>query len=50
MHLEIYAILKAFIWLLKSSSSSSSLVDQGAVDCRSSPTGSVLGSAHVVIL
>ena len=48
MHLEIYAILKAFIWLLKSSSSS--LVSQGAVDGRSSPTGSVFGSAHVVIL
>ena len=49
MHLEIYAIFKAFIWLLKSSSSSS-LVDQGVVDCRSSPSGSVLGGAHVVIL
>ena len=48
MLLEIYAILKAFIWLLKSSSSSS--FDQGIVDCRSSPAGLVLGSAHVVIL
>ena len=32
------------------SSSSSSSVDRRAVDCSSSPTGSVLGSAHNVIL
>ena len=30
--------------------SSSSLVDRRAVDCNSSPAGSVLGSAHHVIL
>ena len=47
MHLEIYAILKAFMALKLSSSSS---FDQGIVDCRSSPAGSVLGGAHVVIL
>ena len=33
-----------------SKSSYTSAVDQRAVDCKSSPTGSVLGSAHNVIL
>ena len=35
---------------LSSSLSSSSLVDRRAVDCKSSPTGSVLVTAHNVIL
>ena len=33
-----------------SKSTCTSLVDQRAVDCKSSPTGSVFGSAHDVIL